>query len=86
MQNLCRDSLGYILQRDSLVRLIKGLGVEHPAPGRLFFDDAVSSQLFAIYCFVVTYRRISTLILQSDGQEAPLSEKRSGVSPKARVC
>jgi hypothetical protein len=33
----------------------------------------------------VTYRRISTLILQSDGQGAPLSEKRTGVSAKARA-
>ncbi len=34
----------------------------------------VSSQLFAICCVVVTYRRVSSLILQSDGQVAPLSE------------
>src|ERR1700739_3981672 len=31
-------------------------------------DDLVSSQLFAICCIVVTYRGVSSLILQSDGK------------------
>ena len=34
---------------------------------RAFSDEPVSSQLFAICCIVVTHRRVSSLILQSDG-------------------
>jgi hypothetical protein len=73
-----RPRSNVVTQRQGRLRL-------HLAQGAFFSDDAVSSQLFAICCFVVTYRRNSTLILQPDGQEAPLSEKRTGVSPKART-
>ena len=78
-------ALDCILQRDSLVASNQGLRSRTSCSGRLFLDDAVSSQLFAICCLVVTYSRVPSLILQSDGQEAPLSEKRTGVSPKART-
>src|SRR6202171_5770091 len=66
------------------MRLIKGFGADIFLGRALFLsDDPVSSQLFAICSVVFTYRRASSLILQSDGQEAPLSESARASSESA---
>ena len=80
-------ALDYILIKESLVASNQGLRCRTSCPRRLFSDDAVSSQLFAICCVVVTYRRVSSLILQSDGQEGASLRKAHGrLSESAHVC